>query len=162
MKNITKYCSGCNNTKELIEFHIDKSEKDGHRFQCKICRNSKQRKYAKDNPGIIKTRNKEKKDSRKAYYQSDRGIESSRRSHLKRKYNMTLEDYNKLSEQQAGRCKICNKEESSKKNKFLCVDHNHSTGKIRGLLCNTCNRALGLFQDDITILYNAFIYLQNN
>lgn len=46
--------------------------------------------------------------------------------------------------------------------KLLEVLEYHTTGNIRGLLCNTCNRALGMFKDDINILHNAIIYLQNN
>ena len=158
----TKYCSGCNTTKEITQFHIDNSEKDGHRFQCKVCRNAKQREYAKNNKDVIKIRNAAKAEQRKVYYQSDKGIESSRRSHLKRKYDITLEEYNKLLKQQNNKCKICNSEETCQRNNFLSVDHEHSTGRIRGLLCNNCNRALGLFQDSMDVLHNAIMYLQNN
>ncbi|MCB1711167.1 MAG: endonuclease VII domain-containing protein [Candidatus Riesia sp.] len=157
-----KYCSGCDKDKSIEDFGIDRSEKDGRRFQCKICRNKKQREYAKNNKEKIKERNKKKRESRKAYYQSPKGIESSRRAHLKRKYGISLEEYEKLSKKQNNKCAICTKEENSERNNFLCVDHNHSTGQIRGLLCSNCNRGLGLLKDNEIILNNAIKYLQND
>jgi len=157
-----KTCTKCNTEKPLDKYGVDKTTKDGYRYSCKECYNAQQREYANNNKDLIKSRNAAKAEQRKAYYQSDRGKESSRRSHLKRKYDITLEEYNELLEQQNNKCKICNTEETSERNEFLSVDHEHSSGRIRGLLCNTCNRALGLFQDSSEVLQNALIYLQNN
>lgn len=157
----TKYCSGCNTTKQLTEFHIDSSEKDGHRHQCKVCRNAKQRKYARENKNIIKARNLAKKESRKAYYQSDKGIESSRKAHLKRAFGITLEQYNIMLQEQNGVCDICKQKETSRINNFLSVDHCHTTGIIRGLLCSDCNRGIGLLKDNKENLTNAIKYLEN-
>jgi hypothetical protein len=67
---------------------------------------------------------------------------------------LTLIEYNKLIEKQNGKCAICGKITK------LGVDHNHITGKIRGLLCPTCNSALGLFYDNKLILLNAIKYLE--
>ena len=80
-------------------------------------------------------------------------------------YGITLENYNTMLAQQHGVCKICGKPEKVKFNgvtKSLAVDHCHKTGKVRGLLCQACNKALGLFNDDITILQNAINYLQES
>lgn len=55
------------------------------------------------------------------------------------------------------KCAICN--EDFKKNEKICIDHNHETDKVRGLLCGKCNTGLGLFNDDKEILINAAIYL---
>ena len=156
----TKYCSGCDTNKKITEFHIDNSEKDGHRFQCKICRNAKQREYAKNNKDIIKARNAKKAESRRAYYQSEAGIKSSRRAHLKQKYNITLEKYEEMLENQNHVCKICGSPEMNNKNKVLCVDHNHKTEEIRGLLCGLCNAGIGHFKDDINLFINAIKYLK--
>jgi len=60
---------------------------------------------------------------------------------IERKYKLSPEQYNKLFNQQKGRCLICNEQ------KKLCVDHNHKTNKVRGLLCTRCNTALGKYED---------------
>lgn len=79
---------------------------------------------------------------------------------LKRDFGITLDYYNILFEKQKGLCLICNCPQSSD-NRSLCVDHNHETGEVRGLLCDKCNRGLGLFCEDINILNKAIKYLQN-
>lgn len=84
-----------------------------------------------------------------------------RKSYLKRIHNISLEQYGFLFQNQLGRCLIC-KTHQSDLDKVLCVDHDHRTGRIRGLLCNDCNRALGLFKDDKTILQNAVDYLNGS
>lgn len=63
-----------------------------------------------------------------------------------------------MESQQKGKCAICCKEKGIH---GLVVDHDHKSGKVRGLLCNSCNKALGFFQDDIEILTNAINYLNN-
>ena len=79
--------------------------------------------------------------------------------------DITYEKYQKLLKQQNERCAICNQYETRKtksgKIKLLSVDHNHRTGKIRGLLCDDCNLALGKFKDNSTILLNACLYLRS-
>jgi len=67
--------------------------------------------------------------------------------------------YLELLEQQNGVCKICKNPERSNRYRRLCVDHCHTTNKIRGLLCSNCNRALGLFKDNYEVLQAAVEYL---
>lgn len=75
--------------------------------------------------------------------------------HLKERYNISIEEYNSILEKQNNLCAICKLLSKTKLN----VDHCHNTGRIRGLLCGNCNRALGLFKDNIQYLYNAIEYL---
>lgn len=70
----------------------------------------------------------------------------------------THEQYTKLKLEQSGCCKICNRHESEFKIQ-LAADHCHKTGKVRGLLCTSCNRALGLFRDNTDVLISAIKYL---
>jgi hypothetical protein len=72
-------------------------------------------------------------------------------------YGTTMEHINTLKQEQHNKCAICSKTEPG--NKRLSVDHNHITGEIRGLLCNNCNRAIGLLQDNVNIIKNAVSYL---
>jgi hypothetical protein len=80
---------------------------------------------------------------------------------LRKKYGITLDDYNILFNQQEGKCKICGTHQDDL-DKKLVVDHNHCTNQIRGLLCDKCNRGLGHFNDNINTLQNAIDYLRNN
>lgn len=75
-----------------------------------------------------------------------------------KKYNITEKEYNYLFILQEGKCKICKKHQNTL-NKKLAVDHCHTTNKVRGLLCCSCNLALGLFKDNYTFLKNAIKYL---
>lgn len=70
--------------------------------------------------------------------------------------------YEKLLENQNGLCAICSQPEHSQRYKTLSVDHCHTSDKIRGLLCSSCNRALGLFKDNVANLQNAINYLKTN
>lgn len=83
---------------------------------------------------------------------------------LKTNYGISLEQYNLLFEKQNGKCAICGNSESAVHNftkqiQKLAVDHCHKTKKIRGLLCQDCNRGIGKFHDDVIILSNAIKYL---
>ena len=73
-------------------------------------------------------------------------------------YNLTTEKYNELFEEQKGCCAICGKHQNEF-NKSLHVDHNHTTGEVRGLLCKKCNSLLGYVHDDILVLASAIKYL---
>jgi hypothetical protein len=156
-----KTCTKCGLDKSLSEFAKDKYNPDGLTYSCKQCRNTHYNNYYEKNPDKQQIKNNNQKNNRKAFYNSEKGVISSRRSHLKRIFNITLEEYNALSIKQNHKCAICKEEEIYYRNKVLCVDHDHTTGKIRGLLCNRCNRSIGLLKDSIEILENAIKYLKN-
>ena len=87
------------------------------------------------------------------------------KNRLKTKYNMTLEQYDHMFEEQNGLCAICGQSETRLFNGSitrLCVDHNHKTGKIRKLLCHRCNSSIGQFEDNIELLAKAIQYLEEN
>lgn len=81
---------------------------------------------------------------------------------LKRVYGISLEEYETLLADQGGVCAICKGSKTFGKGDTptFAVDHNHVTNLVRGLLCNKCNRALGLFEDDIERLLSAVLYLE--
>ena len=90
-------------------------------------------------------------------------IGSTREAHLLSKYGITEEAYNALLETQNFGCKLCNQEFADKSGKRkLCVDHDHKTGRIRGLLCISCNRMLGYAADNPVTLLKAIQYLKGN
>lgn len=75
---------------------------------------------------------------------------------IKNKYGITEQDWLQLLDKQGGHCACCPETEG------LCVDHCHTTGKVRGLLCHHCNRALGLFRDNPEYITNALNYLNDS
>jgi len=79
---------------------------------------------------------------------------------LKYHYDITLEAYNEALKAQGGVCYICKKLEVTSRTNRLVVDHDHSTGKIRGLLCHRCNCGLGYFKDDPVLIEKALDYLR--
>lgn len=95
-------------------------------------------------------------DYGKIYYakHKDRLLKRRRRDKLKTLYGITEEDFSIMQENQQGLCLGCNQAKS------LCVDHDHETGKVRGLLCRQCNSVIGLAKEDINILRNLVSYLE--
>lgn len=83
--------------------------------------------------------------------------ERVRASQRKCMYGITAEDFASLLRKQRGVCAICN--QSCSTGRQLAVDHDHATGKVRGLLCSRCNRGLGHFKDDVLQLQAALAYL---
>ncbi len=101
----------------------------------------------------------------KAYWKAnpERGIDQA----MRRYYGITFDDYKEIHESQNGLCAICNRQERSIDHKIgkvrrLAVDHCHKTNKVRGLLCADCNRAIGMLNDDISILQSAIEYLKKH
>lgn len=86
----------------------------------------------------------------------------AKNSHLKRKYNITLIDFNNLLEEQTFLCKICLTDLTTLPPHKINVDHCHITNKVRGILCSMCNLGLGHFKDDIQSLENAIKYLKED
>lgn len=85
--------------------------------------------------------------------------------HMLKRFNLTLDQYKNMLSEQSNVCKICMKPEigidpRNNKIKRLSIDHNHNTGKVRGLLCQKCNTMIGFFNEDINILKNAIKYLE--
>jgi hypothetical protein len=99
-----------------------------------------------------------------------RAIDSAkvRAPYLRRTYGITVEQYDAMHEAQRGLCAICGRPERSlggvkgKTPSPLAIDHDHCTGKIRGLLCSFCNRALGCFGDDPALVRAAADYLDHH
>jgi len=78
---------------------------------------------------------------------------------ITKKMGISPEFYLQMVKDHGGKCSICNVYESTLA-KGLAVDHDHETGKIRGLLCSQCNTGLGMFKDSLTFLTNAIDYLK--
>ncbi len=116
--------------------------------------NDEEKKAAKKQAyGYWKLLNKDRinENSRKYYHATPKSERAAK--HLYGRYGITLDDYCSMLEEQQGCCAICRQE------KTLVVDHCHDVGRIRGLLCDKCNRGLGCFEDDVERLERAVLYL---
>ena len=136
----TCYNSECpeDNPQSLTNFHKQSTGKLGVRSRCRTCHNQDMREYERK-----------------------RGPEWRRKKTLQR-YGITPEDYNHMLEEQEGKCAICQSTDSEHPiTELLVVDHCHLTGKVRGLLCNTCNRGIGFMREETDRLLNAAVYLEN-
>ena len=126
------------NPQPLTNFHLQKEGKFGRRSTCRVCHNKYQREY-----------------------EASRGYEWRRAKALRLAYGITLEDYEEILKVQEGKCAICGSGESQHPaTELLVIDHCHETGKVRGLLCNSCNRGIGFFVDDPARLLQAAVYLE--
>lgn len=88
----------------------------------------------------------------------ERARDFVRNSDLKKKYGIFIFQYEAILQIQNGVCAIC--KESCATGMRLAVDHDHATGKVRALLCKNCNTALGLFREDVAIMFRAIEYLE--
>lgn len=112
--------------------------------------------YAKQ----YKKNNRDKINSYRAK-NKERYLLWERRYQFKKKYGITIDQYQEMYDKQEGKCAICSVHQDNL-SRALCIDHNHSSGKIRGLLCDKCNSILGYANDNITNLENAINYLKSN
>lgn len=155
---------------------------------CYICKKEYSNKYNADNREKLLAYQKEyhekvKKPKRKMdrennsnYHQRQKELaakwyhenrlqvkDNAHRNRLKKVYNLSVEEYSKMLEEQNYVCAICKQPETLRDHRYgvikhLCVDHNHETGQIRGLLCCRCNRAYGKLEESQQIIENMLIY----
>lgn len=134
-----KPCNKCGLIKDLEDFGRRSDAVDGRRNECKSCR-------AINDKRLYPKYRKTNKDG-----------------HLKRKYNLTIQEYETMHAAQKGLCCICHKPETRTMNgriSDLVVDHAHDSKQVRGLLCQKCNSGLGMFKDSIDLLEKAAKYLK--
>jgi hypothetical protein len=151
---VTKHCRICGEVKPFTEFHRASGTRDGYRGECKSCfRTQQNARYAADpTPSIERVKAWQKanpdkvrasKDRRKA---DGRTRLTNRKSHLMRKYGLTLGQYEAMLEAQGGVCAICGR--PPRDDISLHVDHDHVSGALRGLLCFLCNNSVGDLAED--------------
>jgi len=149
-----RICTSCGEAKEETSgFYRNGGKRKGYNAICKICRFKQQQVYYNKHKEEYLIRTRKYRSERLEHYKI-----TQRNLNLRKEYGLTREDYNKMFEDQKGRCAICQKEW----HKTLLVDHDHKTRRVRGLLCRKCNTGLGQFCDDPNILWDATLYLERN
>ena len=144
-----KICTVCGEEKSPDLYYNLRASPDGKAYRCKAC----------DNAAVAAYRVKHKQ----------RQLRQQRESSWKFKYNINRDGFEQMWENQQGRCAICSvkltnvESDGISKNRHntACVDHCHSTGMVRGLLCAKCNKGIGLLGDSAESLYKAFKYLKD-
>lgn len=139
------------NGKPCPKGHVGPRWKTTH--GCTVCSGSSSARWAKTNRGRCSNR----ATARRWHYR-DRGLDH----HCSKYYGMATGEYDRLYEQQGRSCAICRCPHPKRGRGRLHVDHDHDTGRVRGLLCVTCNTGLGAFVDSSTLLDEAQRYLEAN
>lgn len=134
----SKLCPECGSEKPIDDFGLDRYKPDGRRGYCKPCEVVRGRAYAVRNPERVRR--------------------NARASRLRTKYGLTPEDFDALLAAQGHRCAICSADEAAVSGRWV-VDHCHKTGRVRGILCNRCNRGIGRLGDDPFRIRVAAAYL---
>ena len=171
-------CSTCGETLPLEDFYPHKKGRHGRRARCKFCCRKITAAYRQANPEKVRAsmakwraENGERRRELQVAWRTanpERARQHSRDSakrcarrrqnyRLKRDYGITLEQYEDMVAAQAGLCKIC--EQPPREGRRLAVDHDHGDGRVRALLCENCNRGIGLFAEDPGLLMSAVWYL---
>ena len=137
-----KVCSKCKVEKPLTEFG-KRSDHPSVRSLCRPCESADHR------------------ERKRRYRAADPVAESARlrRVYLKYKFGVTPEWFDQLLATQSGRCAICGTDDPGVQGKTFSIDHCHTTGAVRRLLCNSCNTGIGHFRDDPVLLVSAVHYL---
>jgi hypothetical protein len=134
-----KVCIKCNLEKPKTEFYKDKRSKDGLKSRCGSCCKEATKNWRKRNTQHLK--------------------EFDKKANLK-KYNISQDEWDNLFVRQNGKCAICYTASPGGKHGTFHIDHDHTTGAVRGLLCSTCNTGIGMLQDSIDVLNSAVSYLK--
>ena len=158
------HCNWCDRDKPETDFHRDRTRVNrfGRSNYCSACQTDRKREKRKDPKYAARERARSKKWRET---NPKRAARSIRCATLRKKYGISADEYDQLLAEQGGVCKICGADNPQikvpgKRTKNLYVDHDHKSGKIRGLLCQPCNTVLGRMNDDPILLRRAAKYLE--
>lgn len=145
MSKLQTVCKNCGGPKS----HRVRKDRAHLESWCPPCNSAKAKAFYKRNPGAKKK------------YAHNLGQNGRKDEQLRAVYNISLNDYNLMLRLQDDKCKTCKKHKSEFK-RSLAVDHDHTTGKIRGLLCDDCNISLGRLKENFETLLNLAKYIQEH
>ena len=175
-------CNACNGVFPTSCFHKASTITRGYQYKCKTCVSLndksptpevKERKLKRLKEWVADNPEKRAEQKKRHYLKNNDRIDQKTKdwynnnkeryygNSIKRKYGVTLSEYNALRAKQNYRCAICGDHENDV-GKKMYVDHNHDTGKIRKLLCTRCNVGIGMMRDNPEILENAAKYIREN
>lgn len=152
---VLKKCPSCKEEKPLSDYYAAPKSTSKWKVstECKVCTRKRTKAYQEKNSEKVKA-------SRQARRSTDAGRRKERERSFQRWYGISVEQVEAMITLQGGVCAICPRPISL--GKYTHVDHNHSTGKVRGVLCIGCNHLLGKASDDVSILRSAIDYLEKH
>jgi hypothetical protein len=164
----TKVCRLCRRTLPVEKFYKARGTRDGRRGECRDCFQQQRVDRMAARPELIqaardRTKRWQQDNPDRYAEQQRRKIESGayaralRKHFLKKKYGLTVEEYDRMLADQGGVCYLCGR--PPRQNSSLHVDHCHDTGKVRRLLCFSCNAGIGHLQHDPELLTRAAQYV---
>jgi hypothetical protein len=165
MEIVSKVCPKCKTERPIEDFCWRIKSEGNRQSRCKHCTRQESKKWYHNNKETAAT-------DRKQYYKANKQLilERTKRWYaknkrqyrdksLQRRFGITIEQYDEMLTSQNNSCAIC---KTPPGDIALAVDHCHTTGKIRSLLCFDCNTLLGLCEDSITVLQSAMSYLRDH
>ncbi len=147
-----KTCAHCKETKSVEQFTTNKQQKSGLCSYCKSCIRILRKTKWHLSPETIE----KGKATAREKYRTKEGRRRGRNASYKSRYGFSLDAYEKMFNAQEGKCAMCRKPSD----RFLVVDHDHVTDKVRALLCPRCNSFLGYIETDNLIIKQARSYLR--
>lgn len=147
-----KFCKRCELEKPIEEFSLQKGR--WRQTICKECVRENSKAHYKANKEEYLEKQRTRRREKKEHIRN-----RSRWYHIKRTYGLTEDAYNSIRNEQDDKCYICERPQKRLR-RPLCVDHDHRSGKIRGLLCDRCNRGIEHFKDNPLYFENAASYLR--
>ena len=145
----TKWCHRCNTFKPNEAFRVRRDRPHGRHSQCTDCDRRRKWEYRQNNASTLKAREVLRHETARRAV----GITA----HTLARHRLTLAQYQAMLDAQGGVCALCHQP-----GRRLCIDHDHATGRVRALLCWTCNVGLGNFGDDPEALRRAATYLESH
>lgn len=141
---MTKICTVCKEEKPFIAFRSrGGNQKHLLKSRCNDCLYKEHKRWVEENPEAVRE-----------YRAKDKWTLQKRCA----RHGITPEEFWSIYEEQDGACPVCDKPIEAEDS---AIDHNHKTGEVRGILCKTCNRALGLLGDSPDTMFRGFTYLQD-
>ena len=160
-----KACAGCGEIKPLDGYHASVNTIDGRQSRCKACKLIANRAWREANKGKVSqskrsyvSRNWTAIRKHQQEYMSTKKVEAAeyrRRWNLSKRYGITVDRFAEILDSQGGACAVCRRTKGRQ-----VVDHDHVTGKVRGILCVRCNVSIGGLGDNVEGLMRAICYLE--
>ncbi len=148
-----KVCSICHEMKPRSDYYLRSKAKGWISAKCKKCQLAYYSNWIKNKPGKHAQYSRAQRVKNPSKFKA-----KAHKARLRYLYDISVDQFDSMFRGQNGACAICGKQNLN--GRRLCIDHDHKTGKVRGLLCSPCNGFLGQIDDDKSAALKAIQYLE--